>query len=50
MASDNATVAGKFNEKSKSRRKKKIRRGRNGKAKAKANVQYLICKCQWFPI
>ena len=38
MASDNATVLGKSDKKSKSRRKKKIRRGRHGKAGTKAHV------------
>ena len=38
MASDNATVVGKSDKKSKSRRKKKIRRGRHGKAGTKAHV------------
>ena len=38
MASDNATVEGKSDKKSKSRRKKKIRRGRHGKAGTKAHV------------
>ena len=38
MASDNATVEGKSDKKSKSRRKKKIRRGRHGKAGTKPHV------------
>ena len=38
MASDNATVVGKSNMKSKSRRKKKIRGGRHGKAGTKLHV------------
>ena len=52
MASDNATVVGKSNKKSKLRRKKKFVEVDMGKQEQKRmwDLQYFICKCQWFQI